>query len=178
MFSVQPHDVWQLRCEPSRAARLLSIPFENIVDRIHAESSVQRKLDEFGRTVLTLTLASELVDLFHNGAGGYRAQFYESIRQDEQANRYILDRLSHIDREILKSRTAKIWIYQGQWLRRQRHAMRNLRVERWHRNFHVCPKLVRYGYLTPDNETRLVIKGESPKSLDDRNERIYNYGYT
>jgi hypothetical protein len=132
-------------------------------------SSVARSDAHFGQRACRL---------FHNGAGGYGAQFYESIRQGEQANRYILDRLSHIDREILKSRTAKIWIYQGQWLRRQRHAMRNLRVERWHRNFHVCPKLVRYGYLTPDNETRLVIKGESPKSLDDRNERIYNYGYT
>src|SRR5262245_4540195 len=132
MFSKHPPDVWQLSCESPRTARLLSTSFEEIVDRIVRELSVSEKRDEYGRKVLTLSLPANLVDLFHNGAGGYRAQYYESVSQGETANRYILDRLSHLDRELLKSPTAKIWIYKGQWLRHWRHAMRNLRVERWH----------------------------------------------
>ena len=43
------------------------------------------------RVWLVLALSSETVDLFHNGAGGYRAQFYLGVRQGEDANRCVID---------------------------------------------------------------------------------------
>src|SRR5262245_23732613 len=173
MFKLQPADVWRLSCETTRVTRLLSVSFEEIVNRTAVELSVGEKHDEWGRRLLILTLPSDLVDLFHNGAGGYPAMSYASLRQGQRANRYLLDRLVHLDPGIVCKPTAKIWIYEGLWLRYRRHAMRNLRAKRWTENYHICPKLVRYGYLTPDSETRLVIKGESPKPLAERNERIY-----
>jgi hypothetical protein len=94
-----------------------------------------------------IRLPCSLVDLFHNGAGGYRAQFYESIELGEEANAYCHDAiLSAIKSQetrrdqnwmdtpeaaSLYCETTKVWIHQGLWFHQEWICLRNLQVPRW-----------------------------------------------
>ena len=84
----------------------------------------------FFRARILLRVKPETVDLFHNGAGGYRAQFYCGVRLGDKANRTLLDKLIPTIGKQCRNRnkwtcppdfvkasiadgSAKAWIHQG-----------------------------------------------------------------
>lgn len=186
---------WQLndRIGSERKARLLSTPFEAIVQRIINEAKITSRRRGHGgceklvpgasRTEIELSVRCETVDLFHNGAGGYRAQFYRDIRQGEEANRYVINALGEKVRQSwmdqadpgfrwefvdasLRDPDAKIWIFEGDWFDKKSDTDRNLTVDRWAENLdRIMPLVLKLRFepghptLTPDNEARLELKG-------------------
>jgi len=135
----------------------------------------------FYRVVVRLRMDSSIVDLFHNSPCGYRAQYYKSVSTGVRANRYAILKiipsimkmlsgnekrtcpLSWVEKSLLHQE-AKLWIYQGRWLRDSRPAERNLTVKRWMCNRKLCSdkknkKKESYGSLTPAKETQIEIKG-------------------
>jgi hypothetical protein len=144
------------------------------------------------------------VDLFHNAATGYRAQYYQSVRTGEAANRYAVHQLAAraiallggaqkrtcplwwVERSLLH-REAKVWIHQGPWLRLARRSDRNLRVKRWLSSNPRNRKRRVWASLTPASETRIDLKG-APLTLDgrrfaksvkrNRSKDIHGVGYT
>ena len=155
-----------------------------------------------------MTLPSQTVDQFHNGAGGYRAQFYLGVQQGNAANRYLIDSLLGKLKGFCEAQSkpgcswkfiesslcdpdAKAWIHQGIWIRRKKLADRNLEVERWDRNGktkELRKKAIPvWAQLTPNGETRLDLKGGS---VDEnflsigaqlkpfRSQELHDYGYT
>ena len=209
--------IWQLseRIDFSRKSRLLETPFLEIVDRLVASARwtrcLQKSLDarpDYVRAELELMFPTDLVDLFHNGAGGYRAQFYSDMRRGEHANRYVIDSLIAKLKQMpipkgeqdcawgfleasIHDADAKIWICEdGAWFRDKSDQARNLSVFRWMQNARRIEieknfKL-RHPYLTPNDECRLEIKGGA---LDDRwvggttlkpsrSEDIHDLGFT
>lgn len=115
---------------------------------------------------------AKAVDLFHNGAGGYRAQYYSDPSIGELANQYVCRHLSELviswgcssaARSSLSAGSAKAWIAQGRWIRPPRKNLQNLFVERWmcdprtadaHRR-----KLWKFSQLTPGEEDRVDLIG-------------------
>jgi len=120
------------------------------------------------------------VDLFHNSARGYRAQYYSSIKAGERANVYALRSLAarvvelsqaapkrtcppnFIARSIASSH-AKLWIHQGLWLRHARSRDSELFVSRWLERQRSTDakqrKKARWAALAPRTECRIDIKG-------------------
>ena len=115
--------------------------FTNIVKDIakhatilmHKRTRIKRH-PEYYRADITLQLKANIVDLFHNSASGYRAQYYYSTKIGEVANRYALTQLRvRVINLLSKSQKrtcplwwvekslqlseAKAWIHQGIWLR-------------------------------------------------------------
>jgi hypothetical protein len=99
-FGIVPAREWQLKpaVGGSRRKCLLETPFDSIVQQITSEALLSeckwkkiRKIHDARRIFIKLTLAPQTVDLFHNGASGYRAQFYFGIQQGEAANRRLID---------------------------------------------------------------------------------------
>ena len=147
---------------------------------------------------------SLLVDLFHNSAAGYRAQYYRSVRTGESANEYALRQLVPpiiqllgdvrkptcpswwVERSLLHSE-AKLWIHQGLWLRHSKKSDGKLAVRRWlaykwkKTHQQLWPRLI------PRNETRIELKG-GPLTIDGtpltrsvkptRGRQIFEAGYT
>ncbi|MHB1218536.1 MAG: hypothetical protein ACYC1L_10110, partial [Alphaproteobacteria bacterium] len=134
------------------------------------------------RIVVLLCASKRTIDLLHNGAGGYRAQFYSGVSCGERANRYIIRKLkskigtlcleanirtcpSSFVSASLEDEDTKVWIHQGVWLRAKSHTDRNLLVPRWKKNARLLKpcrtKLAVWATLTPANETRIEIKGGS-----------------
>jgi hypothetical protein len=87
---------------------------------------------------------------------------------------------------------AKCWIYEGPWLSNEPDRW-NLRVDRWDRNAHKITMACRFeagwARLTPENETRLELKGgwvdgwgrpaeKQAKSRLHRSSEIHHHGYT
>jgi hypothetical protein len=122
---------------PRRAQLLHGPTFERIVSRIAREMKLiaisrQRARDEpvFFRAIITLKVDPSTVDLFHNSARGYRAQYYSSLAAGDRANLYTLKALAPgivqqskafskrtcppdwLARSIA-DRSAKVWIHQG-----------------------------------------------------------------
>lgn len=134
----------------------------------------------FSRLVATLSCASPIpVDLFHNSAAGYRAQYYIKPELGESANCYAAAKLAGIiaakmrinrrrgyplkwsDLSIHDS-GAKVWIHQGRWLRAPDAKFKQLQVDRWRVLPTLTPeerKRARYSQLTPWIENRIDFKG-------------------
>lgn len=187
-FACITEDEWRLSpaicCE--RRRRLMSgMPYEDIVDRIVSQAEIvchkrQRSSNHSGsRFYVRLRVRPETVDLFHNSHCGYRAQYYDTPEKGECANRYLIDHLMPRLRVILRedwkrtcppdwveaslsAQSAKVWIRQGRWLRRNAIVDRNLCIVRWSAGLNNGNdrhrKLARWAILTPI-ETMLVVKG-------------------
>lgn len=188
-FRMVPSRIWRLGdgVAGQRRRRLLETPFEEIVRRVVDEARLTSMSSErikriigARRVLVKLTLSREVVDLFHNGAGGYRAQYYLGTTQGEKANRYAINCLLPRIRELCAARPkrgcepdsvdasmrdpdAKVWIHQGTWLRDRGLADRNLAVQRWIDNSQTMElknkRISIWAELTPSNETKLDIKG-------------------
>jgi hypothetical protein len=187
-FGIVPADEWRLgpNIEAARRFNLLEAPFEAIVGDVVNEAknfTVQKEPHckaVAARVLIQLRLCSYGTDLFHNGAGGYRAQFHLGTETGEHANRYVLNALlARIEHDFVASRHhdltwefiktsvqssgAKVWIHEGTWLRLRRHVDRNLKIERWMQSVNVSEKrhkkLYIWAQLTPNCETILEVKG-------------------
>jgi hypothetical protein len=155
-----------------------------------------------------LRVDSQALDSFFNSNAGYRAQYYESKTMGEAANRLAVEAfiamvspvaLAHKSRETaptvarasLEAKDAKIWIYQGLWLRLAKLEDHVLRVPRWQEGLQSDEKrtrrLARWGSLAPASEWRIVLKGAfildgEPASLgkasEARSHEIHALGFT
>jgi hypothetical protein len=189
-------------------------PFEVIIERIKNNMTfLTIKREVFNdcpntyRFEIVIKLKPKIVDLFHNSASGYRAQYFNSVENGEKANLYaiktIFDKLMNlisknpkrtcpkeVVREALANRHAKIWIHQGKWLILRRKSERNLTPKRW---LNEIPKNDKdkkrklWAKLTPNDETRLKLKSALVKEdgtlLDwnhkpNRGNDIHNFGYS
>jgi hypothetical protein len=160
------------------------------------------------RILIKLALPSPTVDRFHNGASGYRAQFYFGAQQGEAANRRFIDSL--LDRvenycwtqpalgcswesieASLRHHDAKIWIHEGAWLSDNKPGDWNLLVDRWEKNADKITLAHRFepswARLTPDNEINLELKGgcldRTLQPIDvllkpSRSSQLHHHGYT
>jgi hypothetical protein len=163
------------------------ISFEQIIARVAREAIVHNHMrnracshPQYFRALVTLKVGPSTVDLFHNSASGYRAQYYRSIDSGRCANWYALKNLLPRLKESLmghEKRTcpwwwiekslldpeAKLWIHQGRWLRYARSADRHLYVPRWVIQQNCQSKERRkkalWATLTPDSETCIELKG-------------------
>jgi len=171
-----------------RRRHLLNGPtFHNIMQRICEDATIvahkRRSIQDhrgYYRAELTLKLKAATVDLFHNAAGGYRALYYKGVGNGELANNYAVHRLIPVIVGRLKGKgkrtcpiwwlkksllhpEAKLWIYQGRWLRLAKLCDQNLLVKRWLRNGssqNPTEKKKRvWATLTPKGETRINLKG-------------------
>jgi hypothetical protein len=157
--------------------------FNSIVRGIVKQASILthkrariEKFPEYYRAEITLHLNAKIVDLFHNSAAGYRAQYYHSTRTGKAANSYTLSKLRPrvIDllvkvhkrtcplwwvEKSLQLPQAKAWIHQGRWIRSAKKVDRNLMVNRWLKANPSEGKRVLWATLTPATETRIDLKG-------------------
>ena len=216
-FGIVPESDWQLcdRIGADRKRRLLNTPFDQILSRTVAEAELDdRKPDRYEhapnlhRALFELRLPNEVVDLFHNGAGGYRAQYYIGVCEGENANRYTIDEMRGTPKKLLAMHHrpdcdwdfieaslsdpwAKIWIHEGAWLSDNKPDDRNLVVDRWKQNASKISLQHRFesnwAQLTPDNEMGLDIKGgwidenftSAPSAnKPNRSQEIHDFGYT
>jgi hypothetical protein len=101
-FGVVPKSEWKLseQMDAERRRRLLETPYEQIVSRICREAEMawavwerSQRTRGLVRAELLLRASSETVDLFHNGAGGIRAQFLQGVEQGEDARRMVVNAL-------------------------------------------------------------------------------------
>src|SRR5262249_34022465 len=185
--------------------------FQEIVSQIIKGSKISnhkraalRCCPGYFRVEVTLEMSASIVDLFHSSAGGYRAQYFYSVKNGEAANEYAVHQLVPRVVELLNGRRkrtcalwwversllqpeAKLWIHQGSWLRLGKLTDRNLLVERWVRYRWDKPGKDHWANLTPENETRIDIKGGpvtpegipcSKRLKPNRGENIHNAGYT
>ena len=189
-FSKMPPSIWKISndIELERTEKLLNAPsFENIVKNIIASVRnihLKRELckDKPGhyRVVATLECENrEPVDLFHNAATGYRAQYLKSPELGDKANEYaaisfrelILEKLlkrkprgwklSWAKISILNS-SVKVWIHQGRWLRYAKESCQDLIVDKWNKGGNSVNsdirKKKRYGRMLPGCENRIDYK--------------------
>jgi hypothetical protein len=210
-FAKVPPTVWHLR---GNLAKLPSPRYETILHRIAKEATVvsfrrQRAKSRGGffRARITLSCSASVISLFHSARTGYRAQYYVSTACGDRANAFALKLLVPRIRKLLtgfEKRTcalwwierslldpaAKVWIYQGDWLRLNRRTERNLYVRRWTRaqsnKNRKRSKKARWSILTPRHEDRLELKGgfisaagEPLGSLKrDRSKELHELGFT
>jgi hypothetical protein len=174
--------------EPNRANELLrGASYEEIIARLAREAVIANHKRErakskprYFRALLTVQASSSVVDLFHNSACGYRAQYWAGVKNGERANAYALEQLAPRLLELLKAvakRTcppdwveksiahldAKVWIHQGLWLRHAKKDHYLLHVDRWGRQRASTDaqrrKRATWASLIPDLETRIDVKG-------------------
>jgi hypothetical protein len=205
-FRIHAPSVWKLsdRITTGRKARLLETHFEEIVEMIghkgqlvdlHWEDSCRQP--ECHRLEGKLWLPAIVVDLFHNGAGGYRAQYLEGPLIGEAANRLVLHSIasslardSELGLRLLRSPHAKLWVHEGGWLDPSPFNM-NLKIDHWRKHAEKYTTLSLrfdppYAGLTPDDETCLEVKGSwINKETDEiveiksgRSDDIHNFGFT
>jgi hypothetical protein len=204
---------WQLSTSCARREELLGGPtFEEIVTHIATNAQVvkhkrarSRDRPAYYRAEVCLELPAWIVDLFHNSAAGYRAQYYPSAQDGIAANRYaveqlvptIMERVGRWKRTCipawfrssLDNPSSKLWIHQGHWLRFPKRLDRQLFVKRWslyewaEKENH---KRVWYR-LTPDQEPVIDLKGGflmldgTPLSVSlkpERDQKLHNAGFT
>lgn len=106
-FALIPDDIWLFSDAVSdkRRRRLLETPIEEIVSeilqniqlsRLHWEKGKKNgEFDRCQRPIFRIELQAKLIDLFHNGAGGIRAQYYTKASYGKGATKYTIDRLLH-----------------------------------------------------------------------------------
>ncbi len=216
-FGIVPESDWHLcdRIGADRKRRLLNTPFDQILSRTVAEAELDdykpdpcKHAPNLRRALFEFRLPNEVVDLFHNGAGGYRAQYYIGVCEGENANRYTIDEMRGTLKKLLTMHHgpdcdwdfieislsdpwAKIWIHESAWFTDNKSDDRNLVVDRWKQNASKNTLWHRFEFswaqLTPDNETGLDIKGgwidESFASAPSanklhRSQEIHDFGYT
>ena len=188
-FGIVPGTEWQLgrNVGIARKRRLLNTSFHSIVERVAGQARLydcrRERIKAYPgskRVRVKLIVPTQTLDLFHNGAGGYRAQFYLGIRQGEAANRHIITSLLVVLERLcgvrpkrgccwdfieasLRDPDAKVWIHQGSWLRWSKCTDRNLAVHRWETNGKMMilrnKNFPIWAQLTPDGEARLDLKG-------------------
>jgi hypothetical protein len=208
---------WQLESNvgTGRKSCLLKTSFRSIVEQVTNKTALRdygrekiRKFPGSKRVWIKLVLPRRVIDLFHNGAGGYRAQFYISVEQGEAANRYLINALHNRLKSLckihkkrgcdwefvaasLRDPDAKVWIHQGTWLRAKKLNDRNLKVERWlqherSQNSKIRAKAI-WAQLTPNGETVLEIMGgcvdSNLKSIGKelkpkRSQELHRFGFT
>ena len=190
-FRIQEAD-WHLSDQVylERRKRLVHGPtYEQIVASMAREAELvghkrgQKPCNSgFFRVLITLKMKPEIVDLFHNSAAGYRAQFFHSVQNGDGANTYAIKILlpqlkkllevnpmrtcqwNWVKKSLLDSQ-AKLWIHQGPWLRHNRKKDWLLLVQRWMEaqqsssNDNEEKKKARWASLVPHLETRVDIKG-------------------
>jgi hypothetical protein len=168
-------------------SRLSSPGYERIIKRIASEAHIathrrqraERRPNYF-RVYVKLRCRAETISLFHSSRSGYRAQYYSSVAGGEKANRFALAVLVPRIGELLIGKekrgcswswmetslldpAAKLWIYQGHWLRANARRERNLFVQRWLRvqadGDKQRRKRARWAMLTPSSEVCLELKG-------------------
>jgi hypothetical protein len=195
-----------------RRQQLLHGPgFASIVHHIAKRATIfthkRTRIDDYPgyyRADITLRVDAKMVDLFHNSATGYRAQYYRSARAGKVANGYALRKLGPRVIELLdkvhkqtcplwwvekslQHPEARLWIHQGQWLRSGKKSDRNLMVKRWLRANPADGKRLLWATLTPAAEVRIDLKGApltlagKPLSASLKPRRsmdIYEVGYT
>jgi hypothetical protein len=181
-FGIVAESEWRFEnIESARKDRLLTTPFKTIIEAITREAKPscwqREKIRGHIRAAINLSLPPQTVDLFHNGAGGYRAQYYLGTDLGETANRYaivsLVPRLRHLYggaqerpwpwelvETSLMHRDAKFWTHEGRWIG-DTPTTGNLAVERWRSNkpSHMIGFEVRCAELTPEDENCLVLKG-------------------
>ena len=131
------------------------------------------------RVVAKLSSTPATIDLFHNSATGYRAQYLLGEAIGEAANDYALTQLlpaiallvlkrrpicpAAVLEQSLRHPWTKVWVHQGPWLRHARKDEWVLRVPDWQGQATSANarsgKLIRWGMLAPDTEAAFVIKG-------------------
>ena len=181
---------WNLSDQlPARRRRQLqSGPgYEQIVAKMVKEASLidirrerARGDAQFFRAVITIQVRPSTLDLFHNSASGYRAQYYRSAELGIQANSFAMHRLItriHPLLDTKEKRTcpvawvemslqdpdAKVWLRQGIWLRHARRVDSNLFVARWMAQYASANDKRRKNairaVLTPGDESLIELKG-------------------
>jgi hypothetical protein len=146
---------------PRRRQLLLDqTSFARIVERLGQELSVVRISREPGydnpsyyRYCVKLKARPSTIDCWHNGRGGYRAQYYLSERLGEAANSFACERLLPIIERTIAGDSARrrfwtltrpsivhertrLWVHQGLWLRHAKKDDQHLFVPRWQANIH------------------------------------------
>lgn len=216
-FGIASATEWQLerRIGKNRKRRLLEKSFDTIVQQISEKAELHdygckeiRRFPGLKRVWFKLILEPPIVDLFHNGAGGYRAQFYLDIRQGVKANRCVIESLLAPLESLCAARPkegcswrfiqaslchhdAKVWIHEGAWLTDNRSADQNLVIDRWEQNARKITLQHRFepswARLTPKSESQLELKGgcvdETFVPVDvqlkpSRSLELHDHGYT
>ena len=183
-----PETEWRINGTDEASSKLHYAPeYEHLVHVIASTATVAECRREsltrrpaYHRAVVRFAVGTDLVNLFHSAATGYRAQYYASPEIGNEANTLMVRALGARAVALLASRSkrtcplewlsssleessAKVWIHQGVWLRHARCSDERLRVERWirHRD-DVDVKLrrkARWAALIPDSEGFLELKG-------------------
>ena len=219
-FVVLPASKWLLRSDIAEERRrsLLHPPnFVEIVEqlrqsvRLRSARCERSSKNPWTRVKAVLYVPPELgvlVDQYHNGASGVRAQCLKSIDLGDLALDVARDALRSRALEListrgcpkpsmtmveasLKAESSKVWIYQGLWVRRAKADARDLLVATWHEpagnQDAKIRNLVRYGSKAPSDEHRIEVIGGW---LDDsgtprpgkepglRATQIHRYGFT
>ena len=216
MFDVVPANEWRLigQIDDLRRERLLTTPYEVIIGRLRQEASLSRCFPEKPRdgsewprrAVFRFKVASQTVDLFHNGAGGYRAQYYRSIISGEAANSAAIAALlpaateaiiqsnehAELFRGSVACADAKVWIAEWTWIDEVEPASQ-LWVAAWRTNCDTASdgrqqRSGRRGRLIPSDIDVLEVKGGwlkadlspgSPfKPAQRRSADIHSFGFT
>jgi hypothetical protein len=190
MYSRISSSIWRFdKCiEAARRRRLsvspsyvalcaLLVSKARVVEHKRQES---RRHPGYYRIRVRLRASARTIDLFHNSASGYRAQYYTSRSNGERANAHAVKELSRLAlasltrvskrtcpvewvHESLIAGGSKVWIHQGVWLRRAARADRHLLVDKWERE-QASPDAARrkkafWSALTPSRETDIEIIG-------------------
>jgi hypothetical protein len=191
-FIVAPSSIWNLsdRIVGDRKSRLLTFAYDRIIGDLVSDFEVDEvrcvrswKRPECHRIEIAIFVPSRIVDVFHNGAGGYRAQFWRSPQLGEMGNRTVLDmialRLAKLRRgrrdidflwptlfSSISSAAAKIWIQENDgsgWRDDTRPEKLDLFVEDWttrDSEFSISKRVVRnWSKLAPEHVSYVDIKG-------------------
>jgi hypothetical protein len=210
-------DYWNLsrQLTSRRRSRLLLAPdYEQVVGGLTSQMSLAKVAREksrdapgYFRAVVTIRVRATALDIFYNGASGYRAQYFHAAELGTLANRFAIDRLlpaiipliaaankrtckvEWVEKSFRDS-DAKLWPHQGTWLRCAQRADQNLLVERWLARQNdpdkKSRKRAKRSMLTPTNERLLELKGgflsRTGKSLGTfkptRSQDIHELGFT
>src|SRR5262245_38985400 len=113
-FSLAPKDEWEIdqSVNVGRRNKLLGeTGFDEIVARLCAEAKLIHVRgpepgeagDKIGlhRWSISLKVNPEIIDLWHNSRGGYRAQYYISQDAGEAANAHALKQLSTLAANLM-----------------------------------------------------------------------------
>ena len=189
LFARADPDEWRLDAvlPIDRRRRLLESPsYEEIVGSMKTDLTLEiahcqraKPGEKAYRVVAKLRSTPAAIDLFHNSASGYRAQYLLGTSRGEAANTHALQELLPIVVPLLIKRRpsfpavileqslrhpwTKVWIHQGVWLRRARKDQQVLHVPCWESHADSAiprvRKLIRWGRRAPDVEPAFVLKG-------------------
>ena len=132
------------------------------------------------RCIVTIHVEPKHLDRFFSASTGYRAQYFVCPDQAHEADSHVIEAALPLllrslpanssrapNRGLLEASLshpwAKVWPYQGLWLRRSKLEERVLLVPQWQQQLSAQSaqrrKLARWGSLAPQMESRLQLKG-------------------